>query len=266
MLILPGSALPPGRFPHAATSRLIRPADAAIGETAPYANMYVSDRGGAIRRLMGGAHRHPIAVRRDPQIGYGQPTDGIAEGPAMMRVATDPDVPYYQFQPFRLEAPVNGRLQSWIADLLYVTRCGQVWVREIKRTAADLADPEYEAKLQVMKWLLAGLGWFVRPWPLAEIQGTPEREVNVGLIYFDRAAHVDDLMPRFEEVAARTDTIAFGNLVRELDPVNENRARAAVHRLIMRGRVWADLDRLVEDWTEVRLRPEALRTWDIPFA
>lgn len=266
MLYLPASAVPPGKFPQPATTRLVRTAELRPGEAAPIATMYVSGRGGAIRRLIGSAHRHVIAMRRDPQVGYGQPTEGIAEGPAMMRVATDPDVVFYQTQPFRIELPVGGKLTSWIADLIYVTWDGSIWVREIKRTAADLMDLEYEAKLQAVQWLLAGLGWTFRPWTLKEIKGSPEREVNTSIIYFDRAAHVDDLMPRFEKIAAGTEVTTYGDLIRALDNHNTNRARGAVHRLIMQGRIWADLDRLLEDWSEIRLRPASTALWDLPFA
>lgn len=266
MLYVPGSQFPPERYPNVAPVQLVRTADLRAQDAPPIANMYVSGRGGAIRRLLGSAHRHVIAMRRDPQMLFGQPTEGIAEGPAMLRCATDPDIPYYQFQPFRIELLVNGRLASWICDLIYVERDGTVWVREIKRTIADLQDPGYEAKLQAVNWLLSRLGWCFRPWTLEEIQGSEERQVNVATIYFDRAAHLDDLMPRFELLADSVTETTYGELIRALDPNNTCRARAAVHRLIMRGRVWADLDRLLEDWSEVRLRPEAIVTVDLPFA
>ena len=266
MRYISGSAVPPGKYPQSAIARLVRTTDLVPGTAAPSASMYVSNRGGGIRRLIGSAHRHVIGVRRDPQMDYGQPVEGIAEGPAMMRVATDPDIIFYQTQPFRIQLPVNGKLVSWIADLAYVTWDGSVWVREVKRTIADLADLEYEAKLQAVKWLLEGLGWNFRPWTLDEIRGSPARQKNTGIIYFDRAARLDGLMERFEEISAATDVTTYGDLIRDLDSANVNRARAAVHRLIMRGRVWADLDRLLEDWSEVRLRPASTAVWDLPFA
>jgi len=229
--------------------------------------MYVSSRGGAIRRLIGSAHRHVIAMRRDPQMDFGQPAEGIAEGPAILRCATDPDIVYYQTQPFRIVLTVNGKLVSWTADIVYVTRDGSVWVREIKRKIGDLSrKPEYEAKLQAVNWLLSRLGWNFKPWLIGDIEGPVERQVNVATIYYDRSAHIDDLMPRFEAIMATTSATTFGDLIRALDGRNTHRARAAVHRLIMRGRVWADLDRLIEDWTEVLLRPAPDTEVDLPFA
>ena len=162
--------------------------------------MFVSSRGGSIRRLIGSAHRHVIAMRHDPQMRFGQPTEGIAEGPAMMRCATDPDISYYQFQPFRIELPVAGELASWICDVVYLTRDGSVHVREIKRSPADFAKLEYQAKLQAVSLTLSRLGWQFSTWTLDQIRGSNERQVNVANIYFDRAAHLDDLMPRFEEI------------------------------------------------------------------
>lgn len=261
MLYVPGSAVPPGKFPVVAPARLVRTADLRpIEDGAPIATMYVSARGGAIRTLVGAAHRHVIAMRRDPQMAHGQATEGIAEGPAALRCATDPDVPFYLMQPFRLVLPVNGGLASWIADIIYVTSDGTVWVREIKRRVADLAKPEYAAKLEAVNWLLSRLGWRFKPWTLPEIYGPVGRQINVATIYHDRAATLDGLMPRFEKIAAITPETTYGDLGRDLDPANTCRARAAVHRLIMRGRVWADLDLLLEDWSPVRLRPQVRPT------
>lgn len=267
MLYVPGSAFPPSRYPSAPMARLVRSEDLRPQERgSPIATMYVSSRGGAIRRLIGSAHRHVIAMRRDPQMKYGQPTEGIAEGPAALRCATDPDIPFYQTQPFRLVLPVGGKLESWTADIIYVLWDGSVWVREIKRSIADLADPAYEAKLEAVCWLLSGLGWNFAPWTLDKILGSVERQVNAAAIYVDRAATLDDLMARFEGIAGETESMTFGELVRALDDRNTNHARAAVHRLIMRGRVWTDLDRLLEDWSEVRLRPACGVALDLPFA
>lgn len=267
MLYVPGSKFPPDRYPAAPSARLVRIKDQRPEEHGSHvATMYVSSRGGAIRRLIGSAHRHVIAMRRDPQMGYGQPTEGVGEGPAVVRCATDPDIHFYQTQPFRIVLLVGGKLRSWIADLIYVTRDGTVWVREIKRTLADLAEPEYQAKLEAVCWLLSGLGWNFKPWILEEILGPVARQVNAATIYFDRAASLDALMPRFEAIAATTRVTTFGELVRALDEHNTNQARAAVHRLIMMGRVWADLDYLLEDWSTVRLRPAAHIALDLPFA
>lgn len=246
-------------------ARLLRPADRRPQDGEPIAKMFVSSRGGSIRRLIGSAHRHVVAMRRDPQMRFGQPTEGIAEGPAMMRCATDPDICHYQFQPFRIELPVAGKLASWICDVVYVMRDGSVHVREIKRTSADFAKPGYQAKLEAVKMVVAGLGWQFGPWTLDQIKGSGARQVNVANIYFDRAAHLDDLMPRFEEIFATTAETTYGELIRALDPQNTCRARAAVHRLIMRGRVWADLDRLLEDWSIVRLRPDVPAVMGFPF-
>lgn len=246
-------------------ARILRAAERRPQDSAPIAKMFVSNRGGSIRRLIGSAHRHVIAMRRDPQVRFGQPNEGIAEGPAMMRCATDPDISIYQFQPFRIELPVAGKLASWICDVAYVTRDGSVHVREIKRSSADLAKPEYQAKLHAVSLTLSRLGWQFSPWTLDQIRGSDVRQVNVATIYFDRAAQLDDLMPRFEEIAAEAAETTYGDLIRALDPSNTCRARAAVHRLIMKGRVWADLDRLLEDWSSVRLRPEVPLAVDLPF-
>lgn len=259
------ASCPASRGAEGISARLLRPEGRWSHDGEPIAKMFVSSRGGSIRRLIGSAHRHVVAMRRDPQMRFGQPTEGIAEGPAIMRCATDPDISYYQFQPFRIELPVAGKLASWICDVAYVTRDKLVHVREIKRTSADFAKPEYQAKLEAVRMALSGLGWQFSPWTLDQIKGSDVRQVNVANIYFDRAAHLADLMPRFDEIFAATSETTYGELIRALDPHNTCRARAAVHRLIMKGRVWADLDRLLEDWSIVRLRPDVPPVMGLPF-
>ena len=266
MLHVPGSVFPPGLYPETTPARLVRAENLRpLVHGSPIATMYISRTGGGIRRLIGTAHRHVVAMRRDPQMKFGQPTEGIVEGPAAQRCATDPDIPFYQTQPFRLVLPYAGKLGSYIADILYVTSDGTVWVREIKRRLADLMDPDYQAKLEAVCWLIARLGWKFRPWIHEEVLGNVERQVNVATIYFDRAASLDGLMPRFEEIAASTPIIPFGELILALDSRNMNRARAAVHRLIMQGRVWADLDLPLEAWTDVRLRAAPAPAMNLPL-
>lgn len=248
------------------SSRLVRASDMNLDATAPVATMYVSSRGGAIRRLVGMRHRHILGVRFDPQMHFGQPVEGVVEGAAMMRCATDPDVLFYQTQPFRIALMAGATLCSWTADIIYCTSDGVVWVREVKRTDSDLIKPDYVAKLEAVQRVLAGIGWKFKPWTREAILGNEARQVNTGVLYFDRAAELDSFMPRFEAIAAATEVTTFGDLISELDSRNTSRARAAVHRLIMRGRVWADLDRLLEDWSEVRLRSVPTVSWDLPFS
>ena len=212
MLHVAPPPVPVGLLPIA-PARIVR--SAALrdpGASHPCATMYVSGHGGAIRRLLGTAHRHVIAMLRDPQVPYGQPTEGVVEGPAVMRCATDPDVGFYQSQPFRIVLQVNGGLDSYSADLLYVDLDGVVWVREVKRTAADLKDPAYVAKMEAVRRLLARLGWRFKPWFRSEIEGTADRQVNVGRIWFDRNANIDGVMPRFDEFAANSTSTTFGAL------------------------------------------------------
>ena len=73
MLYVPGSEFPPDRYPNTAPVRLVRTPDLRTQDAAPIATMYVSSRGGAIRRLLGSAHTvshelraifYPLASRR----------------------------------------------------------------------------------------------------------------------------------------------------------------------------------------------------------
>lgn len=246
--------------------RLVPTADLRPLDRAPLVKMYVSERGGGIRRLIGSAHRHIVASYRDPQMDYGQPVEGVCEGPAVMRCATDPDIVYYQTQPFRIVLPVGNQVQSYTADLIYVTRDGKISVREIKRKPGDVGDLEYAAKLDAVRRTLASIAWDFSVWFRKDILGSAARQINIATIYYDRSASIDEFLPAFERVCVDGDVNTFGDLVRALDPVNTCRARAATHRLIMKGRVWADLDMLLEDWSPVKLRTAHSVDIELPFA
>ena len=217
--------------------------------------IYLSDVGGPLRTLFGMAHRHVFAINRDPKVGWPLPTEGCTERAWCMRCATDPDVVDYQTQPMRLEYVAHGVLVSWLPDYWILWRSGLIEIGEVKIDGGGLADPDYQAKLRVGFSILAALGWQGRVRYREDILGTPERQVNVGTIYPDRAASVDPAHRlAFARLARAGATLRFGDLIAELDPERPMQAQAVAHRLICAGRVHADLDDLLTEDSPVTLR------------
>ena len=228
------------------------------GEAVSPVAIYLSDRGGPLRTLFGMAHRHVFAINRDPKVGWPLPTEGCTERAWCMRCATDPDVVDYQTQPMRLEYLAENRLVSWLPDYWVLWRSGLVEIGEVKVDERGLADPLYQAKLRAGFAHLATLGWQGRVRYREGILGTPDRQINVGTLYPDRAATVDPIHRlAFSRLVREDADLCFGDLVAELDADRPMQAQAVAHRLICTGRVHVDLDELLTEDSPVTLRARA---------
>lgn len=217
--------------------------------------IYLSDTGGPLRTLFGIPHRHVFAINRDPKVGWPLPTEGCTERAWCMRCATDPDVVDYQTQPMRFEYLAGNTLVSWLPDYWVLWRSGVVEIGEVKVDEEGLADPLYQAKLSVGFAHLATLGWHGHVRYREGILGTPDRQVNVGTLYPDRAATVDPIHRlAFSRLVRDDGALCFGDLVAELDPNRPMQAQAVAHRLICTGRVHVDLDELLTEDSPVTLR------------
>ena len=219
------------------------------------ARIYFAEHGGPIRTLFGMAHRHIFAINRDPKTNWPCPTEGVTERAWYIRCATDPEVFDYQTQPCRIELVAEGKLVSWIPDYWVLWRSGLIEIGEIKIDMSGIDDAAYQTKLRVTFELLRRNGWDARVRYSDEIHGTVDRQINAGTLYPDRAATIDSAhRATFRRLLADGATMCFGDLVEALDATRPMQSQAVAHRLICMGRVWADLDELLTEDSNVILR------------
>jgi hypothetical protein len=220
----------------------------------PLAKLFVSDAGGALRTLLGAAHRHFIGVLPSLKTGLSNPFEGIGEQALACDSESDADVHYFQTQAFRLRMLVNGRQAEWICDHLRQLRCGRVEAIEVKGHPKQM-DGAYRQKLIEARTLLADIGWRVVIRYEDGIVGCPARQVNRSDLMQDRSVHVDeDGIAAFERMRVENAHTTFGALCRELDSrraFGEAKARS----MMARGRARTDLDRLITDASPVELLP-----------
>jgi hypothetical protein len=108
--------------------------------------------------------------------------------------------------------------------------------------------------MQMARDLLGGLGWRFRIRYEAEIVGPAERQVNKSLIAAHRSFGMsDDQRSSFEELRARQAVTTFGAVRATLGAGHGG--TAAVHRLMVEGRIAFDLDMLLEEARPDRLLP-----------
>lgn len=87
--------------------------------------------------------RHPIALNRDPQCAYGNPTEGVTERDLSRYFTAHPDVGEHLTQPMKLESTRSGRRMIWFPDYWAQFRDGTLEIGEVKidQTQTRMAVP-----------------------------------------------------------------------------------------------------------------------------
>lgn len=215
----------------------------------------LSDREGPLRTLAGTGHRHLIGLGRDPRSGVMNPVEGVTE-PALNRLlVADPDAIDHQTQPGRIELVVEGTWRVYLPDYWVLWANGILEFGEVKIHPGQIRDPGYVAKLEAVKSALALLNCDFRVRYAREILGTPEKQINVGMIHYDRAANLDLLDPAALDSLVGSGPLPFAELASAIWRGDDG--RAAVRRLVTQGRVWFDIDTLLTDDTPMTVRPAA---------
>lgn len=238
-------------------SRLRRPGDHRPDQIRA-AVLHVPQESGAIRTLVGGAHRHLIGVFPSKKTGLPNPFEGRLERALIHWCEVDGRVVDYQSQAARLVFPTDAGRREWIIDLLRQMEDGTVEAIEVKRSERDLRDPDYALKLSYARAIVESFGWRFRIMMAEQIYGPLARIRNVARIQMRRSVHIDhDAQARFERLAT-SHPIALFQQVREVLDDRIVQGVALAQRMIAAGRVLVDLDRDIRDNTVVQLRPPRL--------
>ncbi|MBP2513761.1 hypothetical protein [Sphingomonas sp. PvP018] len=246
----PGGGFDGPRFDGDGLRRLIsgRARDGAFDVKATF-----SQTGGALRTLIGSTHRHPIALNRDPQCAYGNPTEGVTERDLSRYFTAHPDVGEHLTQPMKLESTRSGRRMIWFPDYWAQFRDGTLEIGEVKIDQTQM-DDEYIEKMTRMREHVEALGCRYRLRYRKDILGGVDRQHNVGMLHFDRDADFEDHhLDRLTILKGLSD-LRFGDVKAVLDPDSDHRASAIARRFVCMGLVWVDIDRLITDDSPVVVR------------
>lgn len=215
----------------------------------------LSETGGALRTLVGGTHKHSIALNRDPQRTYGNPTEGVTERDLSLYFTVHPDVGEHLTQPMMLETSHLGRQMVWYPDYWAHFRDGTVEIGEVKIDQTQVAGP-YLEKMKLMREHVESLGCRYRLRYRKDIVGGPDRQHNVGMLHFDRDTDFDERHIARLSILEGVAGLCMGDVKAALDPHSHHRASGIARRFVCMGLIWVDIDRLITDDSPVVVREQ----------
>lgn len=220
-----------------------------------YANMIAK-----ITVFQHGGHERPVITRgakhlrfrftsvktRTTQLGEGKGERYLAR---YNEVSTR--VPDFEMHPYEIAIASNGRSQRYRPDCIRLLDDGTIELIEVKRTQADLADPEYRALLAAVHEVARLCGWTFKVLHLADIIGPPAdnpRDVpprirNVDALFGRRTMALSDEEKRAAAQVCRANkALAWGDLSNRLAPRDSLQGDAIIEHMLARGMLWTDLD------------------------
>ena len=225
--------------------RLRRPVERWL----PLGNASVSAR---IVVLQHGGHQRPVIHRgskhsrfrfvstktNTTQLGEGKGEEALA---LYNEISTD--VTDYECHPFQFEFQGPAGLTRYRPDCVRVFRDGRVEVIEVKRTPADLDDPDVRERLALAAEICRQCGWEFRVLYLNDIIGPRARQMNVSALYNRRTMQLS----RAEEkvvgrLVANGSPIEWGELRDSLAPHDALHGDAVIERLLARSMLLTNLD------------------------
>lgn len=169
----------------------------------------------------------------------------------------DTDIADYECHPYQFDFTGELGKFRYRPDSVRLYRDGRIQVLEVKRSPADLADPEYRERLAQVAELCRLCGWEFRVLFHADVVGPPARRHNVSALFTRRTMN---LSRAEEKIAGRLvgngAPIAWGDLRDRLAPTDRLHGDAVVERLLARGMLSTNLDaRFTPDTILMPTRP-----------
>lgn len=223
---------------------------------------------GRITVLRHGGHKRPVIHRGSKHLRFRyasaktqctQLGEGHGEQALAMYNEIATHIPFYITHPYEIELTVGGRLKRYRPDGVRQFVDGTVELYEVKRTRADLADPELRETLAQVKELARRSGWIFNVLFLKDILGTEARQTNVWSLFsrtsLDLSRHHSRIVGR---LAGPGEPIAWGDLAHLLAPNDALHGDALIECLLAKGRLATDLD--------LELTPETILMPVRPFS
>lgn len=219
-----------------------------------HVQMIRADHGGSLRTFNGGlAHINGwYPSRKAARVLH---YEGEAQFHFVERCEVEFSVVRMGTESVRFEFVRNGKRQHYTADVELVFADGSITLVEIKRDEDDLSDPEYVAKLGLVREFCQDLGMRFRVMFKHEIWQSLTHRRNVALFCSRRFATVrPEHLERLERHAAEVgDDATYGSLAAVLEPACARSGEAVVQALTVARRVEIDLTRYLLDATPVTI-------------
>lgn len=157
----------------------------------------------------------------------------------------------YECHPCEIAISRNGHVQRYRPDAIRQLADGTIELIEVKRTPADLADPEYRELLAAIKEVARLCGWIFQVLDLKDIMGPPaenpralpHRMRNVDALFGRRSMSLSIHESRIaRRLMGRGEPMAWGDLRDRLAPRDALQGDAVIERLLARGALSTNLD------------------------
>ncbi len=228
-------------------------ADISAADLTSMGSTFLAEGGGSLRTFSGGLP-HVCGWWPGWKTRRVQHWEGIAALDFIHEAETNHEVDWLQSEGIAFHFYLAPKWYDYTADGLMVVN-GVRHVVEIKRTAADLRDPEYRMKLAAVAEICRRCGWIFRIVLADEIFENPLHAENCRLFSDRRFVHVDrrhiDALENFGMKHGPDTT--YGELAAVLAPGAVPHGEALIQALTIRRRVEIDLTRRVYHHCPVRI-------------
>lgn len=214
-----------------------------FAEASLLAQITVLEHGGHARPIIHRGSKHLRSRMGSRKTGLQQVTEGRGHRDLAKLNEVSPDVLDYQAHPFKIEFQLGGDRKVYYPDHIRLLRDGTIELIEVKRTPADISDPEYRAKLGGVVEIARRVGWDFRILYQKDIDGPPSRKHNVEAVYmrrFMRLTREEQLA--ISEFVGTGQEMPWGELRDQVCPDDDRRGEAVLQCNIALGRISVDLD------------------------
>jgi hypothetical protein len=227
--------------------------DIVSGDLISMGSVIFAEDGGSLRTFSGGLS-HECGWWPGFKTHRLQHWEGIAALDFLVEAESNPRVEWAQSEGIAFRFFLSPRWHYYTADM-DVRMDGVRHVVEIKRTDADLKDPEYRLKLAAVAEICRRCGWIFRVVLADEIYMNRHHRSNAERFAMRRFAKVGDHhLRRLEAHAMNCGTgMTYSQLVCALEPGHFGFGESIVQALTVRGRIEIDLTSRIVDDTPVRV-------------
>ncbi|MBB5711871.1 TnsA endonuclease N-terminal domain-containing protein [Sphingomonas xinjiangensis] len=110
-----------------------------------------------------------------------------------MKCEINPAIVDFRSQHIRFDLLIDGRLQSYVPDVLALMHDGSITVIEVDKGRSKQPEPQYRAKLDIVRDICADLEWRFEIWSERTLAPTRRVRDNIAQIQMQRFISIDSV-------------------------------------------------------------------------